>query len=123
MISAEIFGLVLGLIVFFTTPLLMDNFSLFFRWGMLLWYLTFGTIIGLAGLVKPFKILPLLRGGITGAWLNFVVAMLMYEQLTEMMTTVQNFSFQNVNVLLLVAVEGFVLGAIIDMVVTKIERR
>ncbi len=120
MISAKISGLVLGLIAFFTMPMLVDGLSPFFRWGMLLWYLTFGTVVGLAGLAKPFKISPILRGGITGAWLNFVVAMLMYDQLTVMM---QSIPFQSVNVLLLAAIEGFILGAIIDMIATKVEKQ
>ena len=123
MISAEISGLVLGLIAFFTMPMLVDGLSPFFRWGTLLWYLTFGAVVGLAGLAKPFKISPLLRGGITGAWLNFVVAMLMYEQSTEMMSMMQNVPFQNVNVLLLATIEGLILGAIIDMIATKVENR
>ncbi len=103
-----------------------------FQWGMFLWYVTFGGLIGLVGVVKecPFfgkKSLftrsdfwrPILRGGGLGAWLNLVLSVLMYDQFASMIATMNLWAWADWHVFVWAIVEGFIVGSIIDAVATR----
>jgi hypothetical protein len=58
------------------------------RWGFLLWYTTLGAIIAIFGVFNwhPVLELPLpwwLRAPLLGAWMNFVLTLLMHDRLAE----------------------------------------
>ena len=79
-------GLAFGLIGFLMVPYLLPEADPMLRWGFLLWYTTLGAIIGLFGVFDrhPLLELPLpwwLRAPFMGAWMNFVLTLLMYDQL------------------------------------------
>ena len=133
MFVAKTLGLLLGIVGYIIAPFYLgEHLSPYLQWGLLLWGLTFGSIIGLMGLVTecPFwkhcpiyrwsTWRPILRGGLTGAWLEFVLAVLLYDSLVEIALYLNWGSFIETNFLLLAALEGFVLGAIIDFFATKI---
>jgi hypothetical protein len=133
MFVAKTFGLVLGIAGYLLAPVYLGAYvSPYLQWGILLWGLTFGTVIGLMGLITecPFwkhcpiyqwsAWRPIWRGGFVGAWLEFVVAVLLYESLAEMAMYLGWGPFVEGNILLLAALEGFVWGAIIDFTATKI---
>jgi len=77
-------GLIIGLVPFFLIPALVPEFSPLVRWGVLLWYITFGAIIGMFGVFTYHPILKLsfpwwVRAPLVGAWLNFVLAFFAYD--------------------------------------------
>jgi hypothetical protein len=133
MFVAKTFGLVLGIIAYLLAPIYAgDYISPYLQWGVLLWGLTFGSVIGLMGLITecPFwkhcllyrwsTLRPILRGGFVGAWLEFMLAILLYDSIAEMALYMSWGSFVEGNLLLLAALEGFFWGAIIDYTATKI---
>jgi len=133
MFVAKTFGLVLGITAYLLAPVYAgDYISPYLQWGVLLWGLTFGSVIGLMGLITecPFwkhcilyrwsTLRPILRGGFVGAWLEFMLAILLYDSITEMALYMSWGSFIEGNILLLAALEGFFWGVIIDYTATKI---
>ena len=130
---AKTLGLLLGICGYLFAPVFLgDYISPYLQWGILLWGLTFGTIIGLMGVITecPFwkhcllyrwnTLRPILRGGFVGAWLEFVLVILLYDSITEMALYMSWGTFFEGNILLLGALEGFFWGALIDFVATKI---
>jgi len=86
-------GLIVGLVAFFTIPQLVPDMSPLIRWGVLFWYITFGAIIGVFGVVTyhPILRLPLpwwIRAPFMGAWLNFVLAFFAYESFGRVLAAV-----------------------------------
>jgi hypothetical protein len=86
-------GLVVGIIGFFSLPAFLPEADLMLRWGILLWYLTFGAIIGVFGVLDniPLLKLPLpwwIRAPFIGAWMNFVLAFFAYDNMQAMMISV-----------------------------------
>jgi len=133
MTNAKGFGLLIGLLSgFLFLPYYMGPYlTLSLQWGVVLWYLTFGAIIGLSGLLTICPLMgkkcplhskkwrPFWRGGFIGAWLNFVLAVIMYDTLSIIMTYFAILPFANINLLFLAAIEGFIVGAFIDLLATK----
>jgi len=71
-------GFAFGLIGLLSLPYFLPEVGWHLRIGILLWYTTFGAIIGLAGVFNrcPMTAVSLpwwLRGIIFGGWLNFVL--------------------------------------------------
>lgn len=82
-------GLIFGLIGFIFLTYFTE-ISLFFRWGILLWYITLGACIGMFGVMTyhPILKLPLpwwFRSTYLGAWMNFVLTLFIYDVLAQMM--------------------------------------
>ena len=80
----KIMGLVFGAIAFASLSYFVPNSSLLFRWGILLWYATFGMIIGVFGVINyhPILKLPLpwwFRAPLLGSWMNFVLTFFTYD--------------------------------------------
>ena len=116
-------GFLLGLAGFFVLPHFLPAADWQLRWGILLWYTTFGAIIGVFGVVTRYPVLNLsfpwwLRGPTIGAWLNFVLAFFAYAVMAEMMVSVfgeggalsSPFWF---------AAEGAIVGYLIDYFATR----
>lgn len=122
--SAKFTGFVFGLICFFSIPIFWPDEGLMFRFGILVWYTVVGLVIGLAGVLDHhpyfgFK-LPLGgRGMFFGSLLNFVIVLLGYEKIEELMLTTQSFSDWGLFSPFWFVLEGLVLGMIIDIVATK----
>lgn len=81
-------GLGFGLAGFLILPYLLPGADPMLRWGFMLWYMTLGALIGVAGVLDrhPALGLPLpwwLRGPFIGAWMNFVLMLLVREELAE----------------------------------------
>jgi hypothetical protein len=79
-------GLIVGLIAFVFLPSVYPDATMMLRWGLLLWYITFGAIIGVFGVFTWHPILKLpmpwwIRAPFVGAWLNFVLAFFAYDDM------------------------------------------
>jgi hypothetical protein len=89
MAVGKIIGFVVGLIGFIFLTYYTET-SLLFRWGILLWYTTFGLIIALLGVMTYHPILKLpfpwwFRSAYLGAWMNFVLTFFAYDVFAQMM--------------------------------------
>jgi hypothetical protein len=81
-------GFIFGLIGFLMIPYILPDADTLMRWGFLLWYTTLGAIIAIFGVFNwhPVLELPLpwwLRAPLLGAWMNFVLTLLMHDRLAE----------------------------------------
>jgi hypothetical protein len=81
-------GLAFGLIGFLMLPYVLPEADPMMRWGFLLWYTTLGAIIAIFGIFTfhPVLQLPLpwwFRAPFIGGWMNFVLTLLMYEDLRD----------------------------------------
>ena len=116
-------GLLVGIIGFFAMPLVMPDAGLMLRWGILLWYTTFGAIIGTLGVFNWHPILKLsmpwwFRGIFMGGWLNFVMAFFAYEKLSVALVRL----FGDGSVLsspFWIVLEGALIGLLIDYLATR----
>lgn len=84
-------GFVVGLLGFVIVPSIVPDAQPMFRWAILLWYTTFGAIIGVYGVFTYHPVLKLpmpwwFRAPIVGAWLNFVLTLFIYDELKAFMT-------------------------------------
>ena len=84
--AGKTIGLLFGLAGFLTIPYLLPEAPGTLRWGFLLWYVTVGAFIGVSGVLNRHPALDMpfpwwVRGPLIGAWMNFVLALLMYEPL------------------------------------------
>jgi len=134
---AKALGAVVGIYwVFILGPQWFQSSPLFtpaFQWGMFFWWVTFGVMIGLFGLITDFpvwnKIISfqkmnktlrtILRGGILGMWLELVLILLLYDSAQELAQMNPTTLLKGVNVLWLGMIEGFILGAIMDFICTR----
>ena len=83
-------GLIFGLLGFVMTPYFWPEATMFFRWGILLWYITVGAVIGMFGVMDrhPMFNMPFkwwFRGPWIGGWMNFILALFTYDQLKTIM--------------------------------------
>lgn len=116
-------GFLVGLMGFVFLPHFLPETDGLLRWGILLWYTTFGAIIGLIGVLTFHPVLKLnflwwMRGPIVGAWLNFVLVFFAYDVMAAMLVSV----FGEGGVLrspFWFAAEGAVMGFVIDYFATR----
>lgn len=116
-------GLIIGLVAFFLLPQLMPDVSLHLRWGVLLWYITFGAIIAVFGVMTwhPIFKLPLpwwFMSPFVGAWLNFVLSLVAYDTLEALMRSTFGENGLIASPFWL-ALEGALFGFIIGYLATK----
>ena len=83
----KFFGLVVGVIAYFALTQMAPETDFTFRFGFLVWYLTFGAVIGLMGIFTHSPLVNLkipwwMRGLFAGAWLNFVLLMFIYDEIS-----------------------------------------
>ncbi|WP_394130514.1 hypothetical protein [Shewanella maritima] len=89
-VVAKSIGFALGLLGFFVLPMMQADIAPKMQWAMLLWYTTFGGIIGVIGVFTYHPMLKInlpwwLTSGVIGAWLNFVLTLFIYDDLVVLM--------------------------------------
>ncbi|WP_455373765.1 hypothetical protein [Limibacillus halophilus] len=82
----KLVGLAVGLTAFFVLPQVAPEAGAMTRWGVLLWYVTLGGVVGMAGVMTwhPVLRLPLpwwFRAPMIGAWMNFVLTFFAYDKM------------------------------------------
>ena len=85
-------GLLVGLVGFFLLPSFVPEAGALARWGILLWYITFGAIIGMTGVITWNPVLKIrmpwwLFAPLMGAWLNFVLTFFAYDLMAAAMAS------------------------------------
>ncbi len=86
-------GAAIGLIAVVALPVLAPEADPMLRWGILLWYVTLGAIIGVFGVVTRHPVLhvPLpwwLRAPVLGAWMNFVLVFFAHDAFRAVLATI-----------------------------------
>ena len=116
-------GFLIGLTAFIFIPYYLPEHSATLKWGVFLWYITFGAIIGVFGVYTKIPVINIavpwwIRGAYVGAWLNFVISLVAYDALEQLMVSVFG-----VNGLISspfwVVLEGIIFGFVIDFLATK----
>jgi hypothetical protein len=92
-VIGKVLGLLIGLSGFFMVPLFLIDVGPMFQYGILLWYITFGAIIGLMAQVTyhPLFKSPMpwwLGAGLMGAWLNFMLTFFAFDIMETIMLQV-----------------------------------
>ena len=121
--AAKIIGMALGLVGFFMIPYFWPDESMRLRVGILLWYTTFGAMIGIVGMFDHHPLLKFrmpcwFRGLVFGAWFNLVLTFLMYDKLSMLMQQLDG-AFGGIQSPFWIVLEGAVLGLVIDTGATK----
>ena len=121
-------GLLVGLLGFLLLPICIAQAPLTLRVAVLLWYLTVGAMIGMAG-VSRYRLLDhpaitvhlhwWLRGPLIGAWMNFVLSLFTDQQISVVVMAVMG-EYSSYAPSTYMIVEGALLGLIIDFVATKV---
>lgn len=120
----KLIGFLIGLIGFFMMPYFLPEGGAMMQWAILLWYTTFGAIIGVFGVLDYHPVLKLpmpwfVRAPMIGAWLNFVLVLFIYDQVIIMMANM----FGPGGVLqspFWLAFEGAVVGLLIGYAATRV---
>ena len=119
----KILGLVVGIIAYFALTKLAPETDFAFRFGFLIWYLTLGAVVGLMGIFTNNPLFNLniswwMRGLITGAWFNFVLLMLIYDDISAISLPI--FGAQSIfSAPWWFVIEGAFIGVIIDYFLTR----
>ena len=116
-------GFIVGLAGFLFLPYFFPEAGWLIRWGILLWYTTFGAIIALIGVFTYHPILKVpmpwwFASPLMGAWLNFVLVFFAYDSMAAMMTAM----FGNEGAIsspFWFAAEGALVGLIIGFIATR----
>ena len=117
-------GFLIGIFFFILLPLFVPNASLMVRWGVFLWYITLGGIIGISGFLTWHPVLRLhiswwIRGPFLGGWMNFILTLICYELFEEMIITIFGSNVWIISPFLSVA-EGAIFGLLIDYAATRL---
>ena len=116
-------GFIVGLLGFVFLPSVYPDATMMLRWGLLLWYITFGAIIGVFGVFTwhPILKLPLpwwIRAPFVGAWLNFVLAFFAYDEMKAVLVHVFGHDGRITSPFWF-SLEGAVIGIIIGYLATR----
>jgi hypothetical protein len=120
----KIIGLAFGLAGFIVLAVFYPETGWRAAWGILLWYITVGAIIGVFGVFTYHPVLKMpmpwwFRAPVLGAWMNFVLTFFAYDMLEEMMI-----AFFGLNGLFespfWFALEGAIVGLVIGYLATRI---
>jgi hypothetical protein len=81
-------GFAFGLIGFLMLPHILPEANPMLRWGFLLWYTTLGAIIAIFGVFTWHPVLQVpipwwVRAPLLGAWMNFVLTLMIHDQLRQ----------------------------------------
>jgi hypothetical protein len=117
-------GLAFGLIGFLMLPYVLPEADPMMRWGFLLWYTTLGAIIATFGIFTSHPVLQLplpwwFRAPFIGGWMNFVLTLLMYEDLRDFSLSLFGPGSLFTSPFWFVA-EGAVVGLVIGYVCTRV---
>lgn len=119
----KLLGLFIGLTGFFLLPEFLSEPSMSLRFGVLFWYMTFGAIIGVFGVFSEHPVLriPLpwwIRGSLLGAWMNFVLTLIAYDQICTMVTAFFGEYSAYASPYWMV-LEGGIIGLLMDYLLTR----
>lgn len=116
-------GLIVGLIAFFSLPHFLPEADSMLRWGLLLWYITFGAIIGVFGVFTYHPVLKMpmpwyINAPLMGGWMNFVLVFFAHDDMTAMMLRIfgENGALSSP---FWFAAEGAIIGLIIGYFATR----
>lgn len=120
----KFFGLLIGVIAYFALTSFAPQLDLSFRIGFILWYLTFGAVIGLMGVFTSNPLFNIniswwTRGLIAGAWFNLVLLMFIFDEVSEVLLGL----FEEYSIFSTpwwFVVEGALIGLILDFLLTRI---
>jgi hypothetical protein len=117
-------GLIIGFIGFITLPFIWPEADLLIRWGVLLWYITVGAIIGVFGVFTWHPVLKLpmpwwLRAPLLGAWLNLVLTFFAYDAMLAMITAMPAVSAAISSPFFWFPLEGAIVGLIMGFFATR----
>lgn len=116
-------GAVIGLIAFLMLPSIWVDAPMYLRVGILLWYITFGGMVGLMGLINQHPVWPSIklpawfRGPFIGGWLNFVLVFFAYNEMETMLINADMMGMMSPFWFVLF---GAIFGLIIDLAATKV---
>jgi hypothetical protein len=115
-------GLAFGLTGFLMMPYVLPDADPMLRWGFLLWYTTLGAIIAIFGVFTWHPVLQMpmpwwVRAPFLGAWMNFVLALLMYVRQFSVSLFGPDSAFTSP---FWFVVEGAVVGLVIGCACTRI---
>lgn len=118
-----VLGLVVGLLGFFLMPKYLHDVSLVLRSAILLWYTTLGALIGMFGVFAYHPVLrfPMpwwLRGILFGGWMNFVLTLFAYDQISFMVAAIMGEYCVYASPFYMV-IEGAIIGMLIDYLITR----
>jgi len=121
--AGKAIGLVIGLLGFFLIPEFIESSSLQLRFGVLFWYTTIGAFIGVFGIFVRHPVLDLampwwFRGALIGGWMNFVLTLIAYEQISTIVVAVFGEYGQHVSPYIMV-LEGVIIGMLMDYLLTR----
>ena len=120
----KLVGIAFGLVGLIFIPYLWPNLGWMERIGFLLWYTTLGAVIGMFGVMTQHPILRLplpwwFRSTLIGAWMNFVLTLFIYVDLTVMLVNLfgENSLFRSP---FWFVTEGVLVGLIIGYFATRL---
>ncbi len=116
-------GFLIGLLAFIFIPYFLPGSSTALTWGFFLWYITFGAIIGVFGVYTKAPLINIaipwwFRGPYVGGWLNFIISLIAYDTLEQLMVS----AFGNNGLLsspFWLVLEGVIVGFVIDYFATR----
>lgn len=120
-------GLLFGLAGFVLLPVLAPGSGWLLRWGVLLWYVTLGALVGMALILTrpPLSQPPmpwwLVATGL-GAWMNFVLTLFAHDAMTMVMVATFGENGMMQSPFWFVA-EGAIVGLVIGYAVTRLGSR
>ena len=122
--TGKALGLLIGLAGFLMIPSIWPSENMWLRVGILMWYTTFGAIIGVFGLFNEhpmfkFRMPFWFRGPIFGAWFNLVLAFLMHDKLAVLIPQLGG-AFAGLKSPFWIVLEGAILGLLIDGITTRV---
>jgi len=119
----KLLGAIIGVTAFFFIPQYLPDASVTLHWGVFLWYITFGAIIGVFGIYTKMPIINVatpwwIRGAYIGAWLNLIISLIAYDDLAQLMVSIfgQDGLLSSPYWMVL---EGAVFGFLIDYFATR----
>ena len=117
------FGFIVGLTAFYFIPHFLPEHHASLKWGVMVWYITFGAIIGVFGVYTKVPVINLslawwFRGPYIGAWLNLVIALIAYKTLEELLISAFGIDSAFTSPFWMV-LEGAIIGFVIDFFATK----
>lgn len=120
----KVIGLLIGLTAFMFIPYFLPEAGATLKWGVFLWYITFGAIIGVFGVYTKVPMINCvipwwIRGAYIGAWLNFTISLIAYDALAQLMLSVFGENGLLVSPFWVV-LEGAVFGFVIDYFATRV---
>ena len=113
-------GFLFGLAGFILLPYFLPEADWPLRWGILLWYITVGAIIGVFGVFTYHPLLKLpfrwwFRAPLMGAWMNFVLTFFAYDAMDAMLVSI----IGGGNIFIWFTAEGAIIGLIIGYLATR----